>query len=56
MADAGTDPDRQPSRTTATKSGAVTSAFGGPRDSDRRLRRLSLATSLALGQVHAAAT
>jgi hypothetical protein len=34
--------------------------LGGPRDSDRRLRRLSLATSLAtslaLGHGHAAAT
>ena len=53
---ARTDPDRQPSRTTATKSGAVCERPGGPRDRDRRLRRLSLGTSLALGQVHATTT
>ena len=48
-------PDGRPFPTTATKSGAPQRRHG-PRDRDRRLRRLSLPTSLALGQVHAAAT
>ena len=41
--------------TTATKSGTA-SPGRGPRDRDRRLRRLPLSTSLPLGHVHAATT